>query len=45
MTNPEMTYHPNGKIKTISYRNDKGNFHNDNGPAFIEYYDNGQKEY
>ena len=45
MTNPEMTYHPNGKIQTITYRNAYGNIHNDNGSAFIKYFKNEQKEY
>ena len=30
MTNPEMTYHPNGKINTISYRNAGGDYHVEN---------------
>ena len=45
MTNPVMTYHTNGEIKTITYCNDKGNRHNVSGPAYIWYYDNGQKRY
>ena len=45
MTKPEMTYYPNGKIYTITYRNSDGKYHNDDGPACIRYYDNGQKEY
>ena len=44
MTNPEMTYHPNGKIKTIIHRNANGKLHNLRGPAIISYNDNGQKE-
>ena len=44
MINQEMTYYPNGEIHTITYRNAKGRYHNDMGPARISYYDNGQKE-
>ena len=45
MTNPEMTYHTNGHIYTITHRNTYGILHNNMGPAHIQYYDNGQKEY
>ena len=45
MTNPEMTYHPNGQIHIITHRNAYGNIHNDNGSAFIRFYNNGQKQY
>ena len=45
MTNPEITKYPNGNIETITHLNNDGNYHNDKGPAYIQYYDNGQKQY
>ena len=45
MTNPEMTYYSNGQIKTIIHRNAYGKYHNDKGPAYIQYNEDGQKDY
>ena len=45
MTNPKMTYYPNGQIHTIIYYNDEGKLHNLKGPARIEYFPDGQKQY
>ena len=45
MTNPVITYHPNGQPSTITHRNTKGQYHNLSGPSVIWYDKDGQKEY
>jgi hypothetical protein len=43
--NPIREYYPNGQIMSEEYRNDKGELHNDNGPALYEWYQSGQIKY
>ena len=34
-------YYENNSLKSIFYMNDAFHFHNDNGPAIVEYYEDG----
>ena len=43
--NPVITYYPNGKKELVAYLNKNNNgYHNYNGPARQEWYENGQKK-
>lgn len=37
-----INYHTNGNVKTKTYFNEKKKWHNENGPAHIEYNENGE---
>ena len=37
------TYYANGNIRCIYYRNKYGDYHNLDGPAYIRYYESGNK--
>ena len=41
----EVEHYPNGNIKRIKIKNEKGELHNENGPAYQKWYLNGQEEY
>lgn len=52
MSNPHRTYYDNGQIEREEYRVSakhsirwKTDFHREDAPAYIEWYENGQKEY
>ena len=41
----EVEHHPNGNIRKILIKNEKGQLHNEGGPAVQSWYPNGQEKY
>ena len=41
--NIEVKHYANGNIKSIAIKNEKGDFHNTEGPAYQSWYENGQE--
>ena len=39
----KIEHYENGNIKSIEVKNKKGQFHNENGPAYQCWYENGQE--
>ena len=41
----KVIHYESGQIKSITIRNEKGQLHNLNGPAYQDWYKNGQEQY
>ena len=41
----KIEHYENGNIKSIEVRNEEHGYHNENGPAYQSWFDNGQEEY
>ena len=41
----KIKHYENGNIKSIEFKNEKGQYHNENGPAYQSWHKNGQEKY